>query len=164
MGSEFGQFIEWREYEQLEWKLINEFDMHRDTHNFFKAINKFYINNNALWELEYNSESDGFQWIDADNSAQSILVFMRKGKKQEDTLIFVCNFTSTVYYDFNIGVPDLCEYKEVFNTDDKCFGGSNQIITESLYAKDEKWHNQPYKLSIKVPPMAVLILGKNKNK
>ena len=28
MGSEFAQFIEWREYEELEWKLINNFEMH----------------------------------------------------------------------------------------------------------------------------------------
>ena len=45
MGCEFGQFIEWREYEELEWKLIDNFDMYRKTHNFFKDLNNFYKNN-----------------------------------------------------------------------------------------------------------------------
>ncbi|MPQ43312.1 1,4-alpha-glucan branching protein GlgB [Clostridium tarantellae] len=162
MGSEFAQFIEWREYEELEWKLIDEFDMHRNTHNFFKEMNTFYIENKALWQLDY--DLNGFQWIDADNKDQSILIFIRRGKKEEDTLIFICNFTPVVYYNFDIGVPYLWSYKQVFNTDSFKFGGSNQIIDEILYAKKKKCHNQPYKLTIKVPPMAVLILGKNKSK
>ncbi len=78
MGCEFGQFIEWREYEELEWKLIDKFDMHRKTHNFFKDLNNFYKNNSELWELDY--DQDGFQWIDADNNEQSIYIFIRKSK------------------------------------------------------------------------------------
>ena len=155
MGSEFGQFIEWRNREELEWKLIEQYDMHRDTKKFFKAMNSFYKENNALWHGDYSV--DGFKWIDADNATQSILVFMREGINKEDTLIFVSNFTSEVYYDFNIGVPFLGEYKEVFNTDSKEFGGSGQIIDATLFAKKGYWHNQKYSLAIKVPPMGTVI-------
>ncbi len=94
MGCEFGQFIEWREYEELEWKLIDKFDMHRKTHNFFKDLNNFYKNNSELWELDY--DQDGFQWIDADNNEQSIYIFIRKSKNIEKYKIFVCNFTPMV--------------------------------------------------------------------
>lgn len=162
MGSEFGQFIEWRDYEELEWKLIDQFKMHKNTQIFFKKLNNFYRENKALWELDYNLE--GFQWIDADNKEQSILVFMRNGKDKKDTLIFICNFTPVVYYDFNIGVPNLCKYEEVFNTDNLEFGGSDQVIKEILLAEDVPWHNQPYSLKIKVPPMAALVLKKVKGK
>lgn len=162
MGSEFGQFIEWRDYEELEWKLIDQFEMHKNTQKFFEKLNDFYRSNKALWELDYNSE--GFQWIDADNREQSILVFMRNGNDKKDTLIFICNFTPVVYYDFNIGVPSLCKYEEAFNTDNLEFGGSDQIIREVLLAEDIPWHNQPYSLKIKVPPMAVLVLRKIKEK
>lgn len=162
MGSEFGQFIEWRDYEELEWKLIDQFEMHKNTQKFFEKLNNFYRSNKALWELDYNSE--GFQWIDADNREQSILVFMRNGNDKKDTLIFICNFTPVVYYDFNIGVPSLCKYEEAFNTDNLEFGGSDQIIREVLLAEDTPWHNQPYSLKIKVPPMAVLVLRKIKEK
>ena len=35
MGCEFAQFIEWREYEELEWNLIEEFEMHKKTQYIF---------------------------------------------------------------------------------------------------------------------------------
>lgn len=156
MGNEFAQFIEWRHYEELEWKLIEEFDMHRKTQHFFKTLNHLYKQEKALWELDYNQK--GFQWVDADNAQQSILVFTRNTEKPEDTLVVVCNFTSVVYYDFNIGVPYLGDYEEIFNSDSEEFGGSNQIMDETLFSKEEPCHNQRYSLSIKVPPMAITIL------
>ena len=155
MGCEFGQFIEWREYEELEWKLIDKFDMHRKTHNFFKDLNNFYKNNSELWELDY--DGDGFQWIDADNNEQSIYIFIRKNKNIEKYKIFVCNFTPMVYYDFNIGVPEKGVYREIFNTDKKEYGGSGQVIKGNLFSKEGWCHNQPYTLTIKVPPMAVSV-------
>lgn len=155
MGCEFGQFIEWREYEELEWKLIDKFDMHRKTHNFFKDLNNFYKNNPELWELDY--DQDGFQWIDADNNEQSIYIFIRKSKNIEKYKIFVCNFTPMVYYDFNIGVPERGVYREIFNTDKEVYGGSGQVIKENLFSKEGLCHNQPYTLTIKVPPMAVAV-------
>ncbi|XZK27773.1 1,4-alpha-glucan branching protein GlgB [Clostridium perfringens] len=155
MGCEFGQFIEWREYEELEWKLIDKFDMHRKTHNFFKDLNNFYKNNSELWELDY--DQDGFQWIDADNNEQSIYIFIRKSKNIEKYKIFVCNFTPMVYYDFNIGVPEKGVYREIFNTDKKEYGGSGQVVKENLFSRKGWCHNQPYTLTIKVPPMAVSV-------
>ena len=155
MGYEFGQFIEWREYEELEWKLIDNFEMHKKTQVFAKELNKFYKENKALWELDY--DVSGFEWIDADNSAQSIFTFVRKSSDIEDTLIFVCNFTPVVYHDFRVGVPYKGEYKEIFNTDRDIYGGSNQINSEVIASDDIKYHNRPYSISIKVPPMATSI-------
>lgn len=160
MGSEFAQFIEWRHYESLEWQLIEQFETHRKTKVFFKTLNHIYKDNAALWKLDYSTE--GFEWIDADNADQSIIVFMRRSGKPEETLVVVCNFTPIVYYDYKIGVPYLGEYEELLNTDSQEFGGSGQIMDEILYAKTGQWHNQTYHLTIKVPPMAALILKINR--
>ncbi|MBX7281815.1 1,4-alpha-glucan branching protein GlgB [Clostridium chauvoei] len=160
MGSEFGQFIEWREYEQLEWKLIKEFETHKKTQNYFKELNEFYKENKALWELDYDEK--GFQWIDADNNKQSILTFIRKGRDEKDTLIFICNFTPIVYYDFEVGVPYLADYKEVFNTDEVKYGGSGQVIEGTLVADNLESHSQPYSIKIKVPPMGVSVIAIDK--
>ena len=160
MGSEFAQFIEWREYEQLEWKLINEFEMHKKSQQFTKELNNFYKDNKALWELDY--DPSGFTWIDADNNEQSILSFIRSGKEKKETLVFICNFTPIVHYDFRIGVPYLGEYKEVFNTDDKRFGGSGQAVEGMLIAENKSYNNQPYSLKTKVPPMSVSIISVDK--
>ena len=157
MGYEFGQFIEWREYEDLEWELIDKFEMHKNTHDYVKALNRFYKENKALYELDYKGE--GFEWIDADNKDQSIFSFIRRGIDKKDTLIFICNFTPVVYYDFKLGVPYLGEYKEVFNSDNKLYGGAGQINDEPFIAVEDRYHNRDYSIKIKVPPMAVMILS-----
>ena len=156
MGCEFAQKIEWREYAELEWEVIEELEIHKQTQQFFKDINNLYLNNKAFWELDHDPK--GFNWIEADNNEQSVLIFTRRSRKDEDTLVFIVNFTSTVYYDYKIGVPFLGEYEEIFNTDDKKYGGSGQIMGEKLIAEKVPFHNQPYSLTIKVPPMATLIL------
>jgi len=160
MGCEFAQFIEWREYEELEWKLIDNFKMHKDTQSFVKKLNKFYKENNALWELDY--DDSGFEWIDSYNSDQSILIFIRRGKNIEDTLIFICNFTPVVYHDFRVGVPYEDMYEEVFNTDAIEFGGSNQLNESIIISDRVKCHNREDSISIKVPPMATSIFKASK--
>jgi alpha-1,4-glucan:alpha-1,4-glucan 6-glycosyltransferase len=160
MGTEFAQFIEWRYYDELEWKLIEGFEMHKLTQEFFKDLNNLYRKEKALWLYDYKLE--GFQWIDADNSNQSILVFMRKTSIKAETLIVVCNFTPMVYHDYKIGAPYLGEYSELLNTDSKKYGGSGQIIDTILYSEEEPWHREPYHIKIKVPPMAAVILKINK--
>lgn len=160
MGTEFAQFIEWRHYEELEWKLIESFEIHKSTQEFFRDLNNLYRKEKALWLYDYKFE--GFKWIDADNSNQSILIFMRKTNVPQETLIIICNFTPMVYYDYKIGVPYLGEYKELLNTDSKKYGGSGQTMDSILYAEKKPWHKEPYHIKIKVPPMAAVILKVNK--
>ncbi|MDT9335627.1 1,4-alpha-glucan branching protein GlgB [Clostridium perfringens] len=157
MGCEFGQFVEWREWEELQWNVIEEFDIHRKTQEYFRVLNHFYLENNSLWSLDY--EEEGFRWIDADNSEQSVLSFIRIGKNKKEKLIFICNFTPEVYYDFKVGVPELGEYIEVFNSDSLEFGGAGNIIGDSiLKATEESFKDFDYSISVKVPPLGTLVL------
>ena len=160
MGNEFAQFIEWRSYEQLEWKLIDEFPRHKQTQEFYKDLNKLYKTEKALWQLDY--EPDGFKWIDADNKDQSIFIYCRMGEDKKDTLIVICNFTPKVYYDFKVGVPYLGQYYELFNSDASSYGGSGQVMDEIITASPQGWHKEKYSIKIKVPPMATLILKPQK--
>ena len=155
MGSEFAQFIEWRFYEELQWKLLS-FEMHAKTIKFTKKLNSIYKKEKALWELDKDSE--GFQWIDVNNKEQSIIIFMRKSYDIRYDLIVVCNFTPKVYYDYKIGVPYRGTYVELLNTDHEEFGGSGQVMGELLFSRDEKWHNCNYSIKVKIPPMATMIL------
>lgn len=157
MGCEFGQFVEWREWEELQWNVIEEFDIHRKTKEYFKALNKFYLENSSLWSLDY--EEEGFKWIDADNSEESVLSFIRIGKNKKEKLIFICNFTPEVYYDFKVGVPELGEYVEAFNSDALEFGGAGNIMGDSiLKATEESFKDFDYSISVKVPPLGTLVL------
>ena len=157
MGCEFGQFVEWREWEELQWSVIEEFDIHRKTKEYFKALNKFYLENSSLWSLDY--EEEGFKWMDAYNSEESVLSFIRIGKNKKEKLIFICNFTPEVYYDFKVGVPELGEYVEVFNSDSLEFGGVGNIMGDSiLKATEESFKDFDYSISVKVPPLGTLVL------
>lgn len=157
MGCEFGQFVEWREWEELQWNVIEEFDIHRKTQEYFKILNHFYLENKSLWELDY--EEKDFRWIDADNSEQSVFSFIRNGKNKNEKLIFICNFTPEVYYDFKVGVPELGEYVEVLNSDALEFGGAGNIMGSTIIkAKEEKFKDFDYSIKVKVPPLGTLVL------
>ena len=197
MGTEFGQFTEWKENEQVSWDVIEKYPIHKQIHNFTKELNKFYLDNKSLWELDYDRK--GFTWIDGGNTEQSIFSFVRNGKKPDDMLLFICNFTPMVYYDFKVGVPYEGAYVEVFNSDDERFGGSGQIMgdvvlfsekvkkevvenqkinsevesedanealaevaTEKVVEEEPLFNGQKYTIKVKVPPMAVLVIGLKK--
>jgi len=162
MGSEFGQGLEWRYAYGLEWELL-EVEPHIAMKQYVKSINNLYKDEKALYEID--TSYDGFDFIDPHNNEQSVVVLMRKGKKSEDFIIAVINFTPVVHYDYKIGVPHAGTYEEVFNSDDKAYGGSGETMDGAeLFAKHEKWHNKDYQITIKVPPLgATFIKGKNIN-
>ncbi|MGL5067203.1 MAG: 1,4-alpha-glucan branching protein GlgB [Sarcina sp.] len=162
MGAEIGQFIEWREYEELEWKLLT-YPIHSGINAFYKDLNKFYIENPALWERDHLD--NGFNWIDADNRDQSIFIFMRKGHNVfENTLVFVCNFTSNYYESFRVGVPFYGNYVQAFNTDEMKYGGSGKVIEGEIVAQDIPYHSEPYSVDVSIPPMGTLVLKINEVK
>ncbi|MGL5822573.1 MAG: 1,4-alpha-glucan branching protein GlgB [Sarcina sp.] len=156
MGVEIGQFIEWREYEELEWKLLS-YPIHSGINRFYKELNHFYKENKALWERDHLD--NGFNWIDADNKDQSIFIFMRKGDNVfEDTLIFICNFTSNYYESFRVGVPFNGIYRQAFNSDELKYGGSGKGVDGQIYAQSIPYHSEKYSVDISVPPMGGLVL------
>jgi 1,4-alpha-glucan branching enzyme len=155
MGGEFGQFIEWQDHDSLDWHLV-ECDMHGKLQVYCRELNHFYQEERALWEVDGNW--CGFEWIDCSDYTQSIICFMRKGKKPEESLIVICNFTPEVHEDYKIGVPIMGSYQEVFNSDWQRFGGSGQQNGEALKAKDERWHNHPQSLHVRIPPLATIYL------
>ena len=59
-------------------------------------------------------------------------------------------------------MPFLGEYEELFNTDNTIYGGSGQVMGTVLTSEKVPFHNQPYSIKIKVPPMATLILSVKK--
>ena len=153
MGQEFGQMNEWNEDVSLEWDLL-EYENHKKMQRYSKALNKLYLDYPALYKLDYNP--DGFEWINCTSKDETIVVFLRKTEKEEDTLVVVCNFTPVVY-EREIGVPYKGTYTEIFNSDDKKFGGSgvgNKRAKKSLKKKVDGRENS---LKIKVPPMAMVL-------
>lgn len=155
MGGEFGQFIEWRYYEELEWKLL-KYPQHDSLKTYVSKLNEFYKSEPALWGKD--STSDGFQWINHKNYTQKLITFIRKGDSLEDFILVVCNFTKNEYINHSIGVPRMFEYIEVFNSDKDIFGGSNQVNSEIIKPINRELDNQPFSISISIAPLCTLFL------
>ncbi|MGL5714626.1 MAG: 1,4-alpha-glucan branching protein GlgB [Paraclostridium sp.] len=159
MGSEFGQGLEWRFAYGLEWELL-KLEPHRKTQEYTRDLNYLYKNTKAMYEID--NHNSGFDFIDPHNINQSVIVLMRKGKKKEDFIIAVLNFTPVSHSEYRIGVPFRGTYEEAFNSDDKKYWGSGQTMEDkTLEAEEIKWHNKDFSINIKVPPLgATFIKGK----
>ena len=121
MGNEFGQFLEWRFYSGLEWISLDD-PMNKAHHVYTKALNKLYKENRSLWEIDHDHK--GIEILNADNREQSILSYIRKGKKARDFLVVICNFTPVERKEVRIGVPYSGQYEELLNTEKIEFGGT----------------------------------------
>ncbi len=162
MGNEFAQDLEWRFEYGLEWTLLTK-EPNSKFKDYVKDLNHIYKNEKSMYEIDYHHS--GFDFIDPHNINQSVIVIMRKGKKKEDFIIVVMNFTPVVYDEYRIGVPYKGEYEEIFNSDNNKYYGSGQTMEGIiLKTEDVNWHNKKYSINIKVPPLgAVFIKGKNIN-
>jgi 1,4-alpha-glucan branching enzyme len=156
MGGEFGQFIEWKYDDSLDWHLVQKYPMHTKMQHYSAALNAFYQANRPLWEVDF--DWNGFQWIDCNDNENSVISFIRKAKDAKDFLVVVCNFTPEVRHDYRIGVPAKGAYVEVFNSDAEEFGGSGVRNEGELQSEDKPWHNREQSIALTVPPMATVYL------
>ena len=88
--------------------------MHQKIFAYIKELLKIYKRSKPLYELDHRH--DGFEWIDVNNSEQSIFSFIRRGSSENDLLVFVCNFTPVVYHNYLVGVPLEGSYREILNS------------------------------------------------
>ncbi len=153
MGAEFGQSSEWNFQNSLDWHLL-QYDYHIGIQQLIKDLNAFYQKRPALYEKQFSSE--GFQWIDYGDSENSVLTYLRKGHKEEDDLLIACNFTPVPRENYRVGVPRTGQYKEVFNTDAKKYGGSGSKNTLRKTAK-KPWHGHKQSIEITIPPLGLVV-------
>lgn len=158
MGNEIAQFVEWRYYESIEWFLL-AYPMHEAHHRYIKYLNHLYMKEKSLWKKD--NTWDGFQWIDVDNSEQSVYSYVRKNGK--DICIIVLNFTNLHYDHYRIGVPDTGDYEIVFNSDSKDFHGTGQIEIDEYRTDTVSLHGMKHSLAIKLPGLTGLIIKKKKS-
>ncbi|WP_409306098.1 1,4-alpha-glucan branching protein GlgB [Peribacillus sp. SCS-155] len=161
MGSELGQFAEWKDKEELDWMLL-DYPSHQKVNVYLAELNHFYKSMPCLWRLDHDPE--GFEWIDPNSKKERVISFIRKGRRKGDYCIVVCNFSADVYRDFRIGVPSTGRYVEVFNSDDIAYGGSGVRNENPLLVEKKPYHNQQYSMEITIPPLGVAIFMKQTKK
>ncbi|WP_148410426.1 1,4-alpha-glucan branching protein GlgB [Murimonas intestini] len=159
MGQDFAQYSEWSEEKELEWDML-ENEEHKKMQDYVKALNTFYREHPALYQLDYDPK--GFEWINNISADENMLVFTRNTRKREEMLLIVCNFSPLVYENHKIGVPYPGKYKEIFNSDRKEFGGSGEVNPRLKQSKKDECDDRPNSITIKVPPMGIAIFSYTK--
>ena len=154
MGQEYAQTAEWNEGASLEWELL-EYPVHKNMQDYVKALNRLYREHPSLYEMDY--DPDGFEWINCSYQNESMIIFLRKSRKSEETLLFICNFDNMEHEKFRVGVPFHGKYKEIFNTDAKDFGGEGRINGRVKTSRKLEWDEKDDSIEVYIPPMSVSI-------
>ena len=152
MGGEFGHFIEWNFDDSMDWHLVEQYPMHTKMLAYSKALNKFYVDNKAFWQVDF--DWNGFQWIDCNDNENSIISLIRRAEDRSDFIVCVHNFTPEVRHGYRIGVPTKGTYVEVFNSDEEAYGGSGVLNTGDIVSEDYAFHGREQSIVITVPPLA----------
>jgi len=153
MGDEFGQVREWTHDASLEWHVL-QYPVHRGVQLWIEQLNRVYREHPALHELD--TEPAGFEWVDANDSENSTLSFLRKGRSEREQILVVCNFTPVPREKFRIGVPVGGWWRELLNSDSRDYAGSDLGNGGGAMAEDKESHGRPFSLSLTVPPLAVV--------
>jgi len=158
MGGEFGQWKEWNFKESLDWHLLEppSDPLHVQLQSFLRDLNQLYTKEPAFSELD--NEPEGFSWIDPHDSDQSVVSFMRCTKKENDMLVFICNFTPLPRHGYRVGVPYAGEYYELINSDAVYYGGSGLENKQPMPSGPMFWQSCPHSILLTLPPLATIIL------
>lgn len=154
MGCEFGQFIEWDYHKQLDWMLL-DYESHRKTKDYIRALNHYYLAHPALWQVEDNW--DGFRWLNADDNTRSVITYYRADEKGKKSLV-LCNFAASRWEDYRMGVPEAGTYRVVLCSEEEQYGGAG-FDRETLYRSEEQPLGQwAHSITLDVPPLSCMIL------
>jgi len=156
MGNDFGQLREWDHEGSLDWHLLQS-DMHKGLHRWVKELNEAYRRLPAFHEVDFTAE--GFKWIDANDSHNSILSFMRFGRNKNDIIIAVCNMTPVPRYNYRVGVPSEGIWTEFLNSDSKYYGGSGQGNMGGVQSVPVPYHNEDYSITLTLPPLGIVLFS-----
>ncbi|MCP5420233.1 MAG: 1,4-alpha-glucan branching protein GlgB [Gammaproteobacteria bacterium] len=154
MGCEFAQGREWNHDAGLDWHLL-DISWHVGVQRLVRDLNRLYRTLPALYERD--SEAEGFRWIQADDSENSVVAFLRQGGPDTLPVVVVCNLTPNVRAAYQLGVPGLGFYAELLNTDAEYYGGSNVGNRGGVRAEPEPWLGQPCSLFVTLPPLSTVV-------
>jgi len=153
MGGEFGQWDEWYHEASVDWNLL-QYPAHAGLQRWVTDLNHLYKREPALYDLDF--DPSGFEWIDCNDSQQSTLSLMRRGRSKDEFMIVACNFTPVPRHNYRVGAPKAGIWKEVLNSDSTDYGGSGLGNLGLVESEAMPFHGRPCSLNILLPPLAVV--------
>jgi 1,4-alpha-glucan branching enzyme len=155
MGGELAEWEEWNYDGSLHWNLL-EYAEHQGVQSLVRDLNATYRAERALWEVD--DDAAGFRWLEANDATNNVLAFARLDAKGERPVVCVLNLSPVPRYDYRVGMPACCRWREAVNTDSGFYGGSGVGNMGGVEAEAVPWHDQPFSALLTLPPLGAVWL------
>jgi 1,4-alpha-glucan branching enzyme len=156
MGGEFGQWREWAHESSLDWHLTSH-ATHAGIQRLVADLNGLVRKHPALHEMD--AEAEGFEWIDANDSNQSVASYLRKDRNG-NSVVAVLNYTPVLRAGYRVGVPQAGEWVELLNSDAAVYGGGGVGNLGGVHSQEVPSHGRPQSLELTLPPLGALLLAR----
>ena len=151
MGQEFAQWREWSEERSLDWNLL-EYPLHEGMRRLVRDLNGTYRNKAALHARD--CEGDGFEWLIADDSDNSVFAWLRKAPGEKPIAV-ISNFTPVYREAYVMPLPAEGGWREIFNSDAEIYGGSGKGNGGAIQAARQG--SGAITAAITLPPLATVM-------
>jgi 1,4-alpha-glucan branching enzyme len=154
MGGEFAQQAEWNFRQSLDWHLLDD-KLHEGMRRLVRDLNHAYRNHPSLHARD--CEPEGFRWIAADDSENSVFAWLRLAPDAPPIAV-VCNFTPVPRHGYRIGLPHSGTWREILNSDSAIYGGSDVGNFGAVTAQKTPSHGFPASCELTLPPLGTIFL------
>ena len=154
MGCDFGQSDEWSYDHSLSWHLLQYKD-HSGIRDLIRDLNRLYREEPAM--VTGDTDPKGFAWVSAGDADSSVIAFLRKTDRPQDSLLVVGHFTPVARYGYTIGVPFPGRWKEVLNSMASHYGGDGTGNLGGVKSDPIAWDNHGHSLKLTLPALSVSV-------
>lgn len=155
MGDEFGTTVEWNYKSELPWELL-QYESHAGMKKCVQSLCQLLRQEPALYEKQF--EQDGFEWVDLNHRAESVIVFRRKGEKPEDELLIILNMTPEVRKHWKIQAAGKAVWKEIFNSNAADYWGTGDVFNPEINVTEVDKNNNLFEINLHLPPLGAVVL------
>ncbi|MFB9769113.1 1,4-alpha-glucan branching protein GlgB [Lactiplantibacillus modestisalitolerans] len=159
MGAEWGQYLEWRDWSQLEWVDLDD-HLNHAMQRFTAALNQLYHQQRPLWEQD--QVDAGLRFTHTDDPQSVTMSFIRQAKRPHDFVVATFNFAPVEHRQYRIGVPYCGTYHLLLNTEAQAFGGTWTRLEQTFTATAQPYRGQPASLTCTLPAMGALLIAPTK--
>lgn len=158
MGQEFGQSGEWADNRSLDWHQLEgwEGELHSGISDLVADLNTVQQAHPALFSQDESSA--GYEWIDADDTANNVISFLRWGT---DGSVVAClfNFSGSDRPDYRVGLPNAGIWQEILNTDASAYSGAGRGNMGTVSAASPGRHGRPVSAAVMLPANSAIFLA-----
>ena len=155
MGGEVGQLTEWNHEASVDWSLLDD-PGHAGVSRLLGDLNGTYRSFPALHQKD--CDGDGFRWVEASDTDNDVLAFLRLGAEGVPPVLAVFNLTPVVRHNYRLGVPSSGFWRELVNTDAEVYGGSGVGNMGGVESVPVPSHGHFHSLVLTLPPLGALYL------